>query len=167
MAPRSKRVTPLGQALRNARLTLGLTQVELGRRVYVSSRTVCRWENGVAPSEAEATRILQICDGVPDEIHDDLAVALGFQLVEPAPPPPPPPTIVVVPAPSEQLALPAPPSVPLVDARAALDAVLLANAERRDVLPRHLRAFAVELLVAADRLGLSAKDAADLVARQG
>jgi hypothetical protein len=35
---------------------------------------------------------------------------------------------------------------------------------RRDVLPRHLRAFGVELLHGVARLGLGAKEAAELVA---
>jgi len=42
--------------------------------------------------------------------------------------------------------------------------VIYGVAEERDVLPRHLRAFAAELLLAVARAGLSPKDAAALVA---
>ncbi len=55
----------------------------------------------------------------------------------------------------------APPSV--ADRRAFFDAVLLAFAEERDVLPRHLRAFAVQLFRGGARLGVSMDEAARLV----
>jgi hypothetical protein len=38
--------------------------------------------------------------------------------------------------------------------------VVYAASEERDVLSRHLRAFGVELLLAVERTGLSAKEAA-------
>jgi hypothetical protein len=52
-----------------------------------------------------------------------------------------------------------------MEPRAAFDALVLEFAETRDLLPRHLREFAKELLLAADRMGLSPAQAAGFVQR--
>ncbi len=147
MAPERKRITPLGSALRAARDALSLNQKTFGAMLLVSARTLSRWENGRQPTSAEAERILDRCDNVPDGVFESLADALGIELpAEPVP------------------VLPAPPRVPEVDLRAALDAIVYGASEERDVLPRHLRAFGVELLQGAARLGLSVSEAAQLIA---
>jgi transcriptional regulator with XRE-family HTH domain len=161
MAPPRKRITNLGDALRAAREAVHFGQVDLARRVSVSSRLVSRWENGARPTPAQAERIFAALENAPGELLLALADALGIEIAtEEATP-------AAAPLPAAPLAPPAPPPAPRPSAaehRASFDAIIYAAAERRDVLPRHLRAFGVELLQGADRLGLSAKEAALLVA---
>jgi transcriptional regulator with XRE-family HTH domain len=158
MAPRRKRNTVVGQCLRAAREALHLGQRDLAAHVFVSARTVSRWENGEAPNEEQGARILALLRGRAPAQHDALGAALGYEMVEPAPvaPAPLPPAAPAV--------APAPPERTELELRASLDAIVYAASEERDVLPRHLRAFGVELLQGVARLGLSAKDAAELVA---
>jgi transcriptional regulator with XRE-family HTH domain len=151
MAPPRKRMTPLGDLLRQGREALSLTQDELARRVFVSRRQISRWENGVYPTDDAHLKLFNALSAGPEALVDALGDALDLVLVEPAvapaPPSPPPP--------------PAPASAEL---RASLDAIILSVAEERDLLPRHLREFAVAILEGVDRLGLSAREAALLVA---
>jgi transcriptional regulator with XRE-family HTH domain len=164
-----KRITPLGEVLRAARRAFYWNQEALGKRVYVSSRTVSRWENGVADiDEGAAARLFDAFRNAPKPIVEALAYHLGMELeeeeVEPAPAPPPAqPAAPVGPrAVAEMARAPARPAAD--EARATLDAIVYAVAEERDLVPRHLRAFAVELLRGVDKLGLDAKEAAVLVA---
>jgi len=152
MAPERKRTTRLGAALRAARDALSLNQKAFGAMLSVSARTLSRWENGRQPTSDEAERILDRCEAVPDNVFLALADALGVESP-------------VVAAAAPVVATPvAPPRSPEVELRAALDAIVYAASEERDVLPRHLRAFGVELLQGAARLGLSVSEAARLVA---
>jgi transcriptional regulator with XRE-family HTH domain len=150
MAPPRSRISNLGECLRAAREALHFDQSDLARRVFVSSRVVSRWENGGRPSPDQAVRIYKVLGSAPGPVLVRLIDALGLEVPSPAP---------VAPA------VPPPPQPPTAaDLRASLDAIILAAAEHRDVLPRHLRAFAVELLKGVDRLGIGAKEAALLVA---
>ncbi len=155
MAPPRKRHTPLGQLLRSLRTALAVDQKGFASLLYVSDRVISRWENGLRPTAKQGRRILQHAERAAPHLHDALAEALGFKLVEEHEPEAPAPAVVVphAPQPSSEAAL-----------RAALDAVLLAACEERDLLPRHARAFAVALLRAVDRLGVAPKRAADIVA---
>jgi transcriptional regulator with XRE-family HTH domain len=186
MAPRRKRITKLGQHLRATREALSVDQKTFAAMNCVSERTLQRWENGYPPTAEQADRLLAACDQAPAELYNSLAVVLGIELLppeEPLPPPvvvapaaatPPPEEPAVVPATVHAaqlatptvapLAPPVPPRPSMADLRAALDAIVYAAAEERDVLPRHLRAFAVELLLGAERLGLTTSEAAHLVA---
>jgi hypothetical protein len=118
---------------------------------------VSRWENGEAPTEEQGARILALLRGRAPAQHVALGAALGYEMVDPAPVAAAPAATVVVPPPS-------PPERTVVELRASLDAIVYAASEERDMLPRHLRAFGVELLQGVARLGLSAKEAAELVA---
>jgi hypothetical protein len=95
-----------------------------------------------------------------------LADALGVELEEVVPPAAAPPPAVLAPPPPAAVVLPPAPSArpPVAQLRASFDAIILVAAEERDVLPRHLRAFAVELFRGAARLGVSLEEAAELVA---
>ena len=97
---------------------------------------------------------MDVLAAAPSTVVDELAALLGM------PSPNARPAVVAALAPPPV----APPRPTGVELRAALDAVVLAAAEEHDVLPRHLRAFGVELLLAVDRAGLGAKEAAALVA---
>jgi transcriptional regulator with XRE-family HTH domain len=180
MAPRRKRITRLGQHLRAVRQALSLDQRTLAAMVQVSARTLSRWENGVAPTPAQAMNLLDAADNVPAELYNSLAEVLGIELE-----PPDAPAVEALPL-APAVAAPAPALAPLepppalavaaepprvepprptdAELRATLDAVVYAAAEARDIPPRHLRTFAVEILQASDRLGLGAKEAAHLVA---
>lgn len=66
-------MTPLAEKLRNARVGLGLTQLEMAERlrehhgaINVTKRTVQRWEQGVVPSR-QYTRLLAAAFGVSPE----------------------------------------------------------------------------------------------------
>ncbi len=141
MPPRRGLVTDLGQCLRAARKALRIDQHELATRSFVSTRQISRWENGVHPPASNIPRLVEALSSAPAPIVQQLARALGIS-----------PSA----SPGGSMAL-----------RASFDSIILSAAERRDVLPRHLREFAVEIFVSADRLGLSARDAALLVAPVG
>lgn len=164
MAPPRKRITKLGQHLRAARASLSLDQKAFASLVHVSDRTLSRWENGARPTAAEAKRVLDACENLEPDLYNELAVALGFELEDD---PPPQASAVTAAAHAPVAVSPSPidsASRSPAELRASLDAIIYAAAEERDVLPRHLRAFGVELLQGAERLGLSAKEAAHLVA---
>jgi transcriptional regulator with XRE-family HTH domain len=189
MPPRRKRITKLGQRLRAARNALGIDQKTFAAMVFVSDRTLSRWENGSLPTADQARRIFDACEDLPVEVRDVIAEALGLEMdVEDEALPLPAQALVVtdapIVAPSEPSALTetqaavveevsapahvdalpaAPPRPPVADLRGALDAIVYAAAEERDLLPRHVRAFGVELLQGAERLGLTLAEAAHLL----
>jgi transcriptional regulator with XRE-family HTH domain len=152
MAPPRKRTTRVGELLRAGRQALSLTQDELASRVFVSTRQLSRWENGQSPSEDECIRLFNALATGPDAVVDALADALDID----------------VEIKSEEAVQRSPGQPPAArtsaERRASLDAIILTVAEERDLLPRHLREFAVALLQGVDRLGLSAREAALLVA---
>jgi DNA-binding XRE family transcriptional regulator len=183
MAPRRKLNTPLGFALRSLRGALNTDQAGLASLLYVSARTVARWENGGRPSPEQAKQLLDVAERAAPDAHDVIARLFGFEIEDrepvavapsasPATPPVPAPgrpsSVAEPPASVAAPLAPPPPAAPARatrhELRAALDAVVYAASEERDLLPRHLRAFGVELLQAIDRLGLSAKEAAELLA---
>lgn len=177
MPVKRKRVTPLGEVLRKARQQLGFDQDALGARVYVSKRTLARWESGeMAPTPEQSRRLLGAVSKAPSEVVTSLAALLGVELEEDVPDeapvvaaPSPPVAHVAAPAPVPQPA-PAPPPLPPLpqwspaDVRVALDAVVLAAADEHDVVPRKLRSFGAALLRRVGELGIPAKDAAAHVA---
>jgi transcriptional regulator with XRE-family HTH domain len=153
MAPPRKRTTRVGELLRAGREALSLTQDALASRVFVSTRQVSRWENGASPSEDERIRLFNALATGPDAVVAALADALDIDIEikgEAVQPPPSPAR--------------SPTARTSAELRASLDAIILAVAEERNLLPRHLRAFAVAILQGVDRLGLSAREAAVLVA---
>jgi transcriptional regulator with XRE-family HTH domain len=112
-------------------------QHELAERFHVSQRQISRWENGeLWPSRDTAARMLEVFASVPPEVYARVAEGLGLRKGRQG-----------------------------MEPRAAFDALVLEFAEARDLLPRHLREFAVELLLAADRMGLSPAQAAGFVQR--
>ncbi len=148
--------TRLGEVMRLARQAIACDQRAFAHRVHVSSRTVSRWETGSqAPTLAQKAAIVGALAAAPPSVVDELARLLGV---------PSPHAAVEPAAPPAATAVAAPPRPTDAEVRAALDAVVLAAAEERDVLPRHLRAFGVELLLAVDRAGVGARHAAALVA---
>ena len=161
------RVTRLGELLRAARGALVLNQAGLAKPLYVSKRTLARWENGEAtPTTAQGARLAHLlaAAGAPE----NLVLAIAEELGVPAPAVEEEEETVVNPpaAAGPTLAEPRPsPSPAQWDAehQAMLDAV----ADERDVLPRHLRAFGAQLLLAVDRAGLSPRDAAALIVSRG
>jgi len=161
MAPPRGRTSDLGEALRAARAALHFDQLDLARRIPVSSRLVSRWENGQRPTPDQAQRIFEVLSPAPGPVLLQLMDSLGIEIPEVEPPPAPSPPVAAAPQP---LPVASAPPAPVATLRASFDAIIFAAAEERDVLPRHLRAFAVELLQGADRLGVSAKEAALLVA---
>jgi transcriptional regulator with XRE-family HTH domain len=154
MAPPRRHISRLGEALRIARESIGIGQADLARRVPTSARQVSRWENGLQPTPALAARILAVFEPAPPEVYAMLGRELGIPLEEPEAAP------AVAPEPAAQAPQPPTPA----QLRAAFDAIILSFSEERDVLPRHLRAFAVELLRGAARLGVGTDEAAGLVA---
>jgi transcriptional regulator with XRE-family HTH domain len=139
--PRRRTTTRLGESLRAARKALHLRQAEFAALTFTSSRQVSRWENGQHPTVNEVPNIVAAVSSAPPAIAQAVAEGLGINVTQNAHAPPSP-------------------------LRAGFDAIILGAAERRDVLPRHLREFAVEMFEGADRLGLSARDAARLVAAE-
>ncbi|HEY2510888.1 MAG TPA: helix-turn-helix transcriptional regulator [Polyangiaceae bacterium] len=163
MAPRRKRITPLGEHLRRAREALGYDQAELAARTYVSARTVSRWENGQRPDEQQTQQIASALRGTPGAHYRAVLEALGLPPEEDEEEEQ---AEVIASANGVPPAAPQPAAPTAADYRAALDALLLAESETRDVLPRHLRGFAVALLHAVARLGLGAGAAAELIGRK-
>jgi transcriptional regulator with XRE-family HTH domain len=161
MAPPRRYVSRLGEALRIARDAIGIGQLDLARRIPTSARQVSRWENGLQPTPPDAARILAVFEQAPDEVYAMLARELGIELAEPevAPGVAPAPIVADPAGGAAQRSTP-------VQLRASFDAIILSFSEDRDVLPRHLRAFAVELLRGAARLGVSTEDAATLLAAE-
>lgn len=52
----------MGARIREARIALGITQREFGRRVGVSRVTVCRWESGAkCPDSYSCREIFRVC----------------------------------------------------------------------------------------------------------
>jgi transcriptional regulator with XRE-family HTH domain len=81
--PRRKRITKIGQRLREARITIGADQKTFAAMTFVSDRTLSRWENGgAAPSPEQAHRILEACDDAPADVYNALAELLGIELIE-------------------------------------------------------------------------------------
>jgi transcriptional regulator with XRE-family HTH domain len=172
MGTQRKRITPIGEVLREARQAVGFDQLALAGRMSVSQRTVSRWENGgQRPSAEQSEGLVEALMGAPDDVVERLARMLGVELeddendVAPAalPPAPAPPVAVVVaapPPPPAPLPAPAPPRPSATELRSSLDAVVLAGAEEHDVLPRKLRAFGVALLQRIAELGLDPNEAA-------
>jgi transcriptional regulator with XRE-family HTH domain len=146
----SKGTFRLGELLRLARHAIGSDQEAFAQRVGVSSRTVSRWETASQALTAEQRpTVVSAVAAAPREIVDELAALLGVAS----------PYARAAPVAPATRALPT-----VAELRALFDAVVFAASEERDVLPRHLRAFGVELLLAVDRAGVSARDAAALVA---
>lgn len=75
----------MGNALREARLDLRLSQEELGAKLLVCRATVTAWECGrtVPPMEQRA-RVLEAIRGGPPATYERLARAFGFHAVSPA-----------------------------------------------------------------------------------
>jgi hypothetical protein len=109
------------------------------------------------PTEEQGAQLMAFLRPRAPVHHDRLGAALGYEMVQPEP-------VAPAPLPPAAPAVAPPPVRTELELRASLDAVVYAASEERDLLPRHLRAFGVELLQSVDRLGLSAKEAAELVA---
>ena len=148
MPPRRTRDTDLGALFRNARRDLHLKQSELAELCGVSTRNISRWENGIQPKGDPARRVLQAFARLPAPQLEALATALDVSAED-----------------RDTLAsTPPSPGKNADDLRATLDAALLQFSEAHKVLPGDLRAFGKLLLDTTDRLGLSAREAATLLA---
>jgi transcriptional regulator with XRE-family HTH domain len=58
-------------SFKRARLVQGLTQIELGKKVGVSSVAVCKWERGVTTPSAK--RLKKVADVLNTTINELLA----------------------------------------------------------------------------------------------
>lgn len=58
-----------GQAIKNKREQLGMTQQDLAERLFVSRQTVCRWENGTRCPDLVMAKKISTVLGIPlDEL---------------------------------------------------------------------------------------------------
>jgi transcriptional regulator with XRE-family HTH domain len=139
--------SPLARAIRDARLSLRLTQDQLGMRLGLKGRAVYRWERGVsAPTRRHQRALLTAVQA----IDPSLAAKLQAELVSsarqaqglgpPAPAPPPP--------------VPAKPTGPV-----ALELAVFAAADELDLTPRRLRAALVKLCARLMEGGFSLESA--------
>lgn len=71
----------LGQAMRNARIAVRLTQVQLGRRMGLSGRAVYRWERGAAvPSKRHRAALVTALQAVNPQVAEWLAAIMASEL---------------------------------------------------------------------------------------
>jgi transcriptional regulator with XRE-family HTH domain len=169
-----RRITRLGELLRAVRHALSFDQAALAARVYSSSRNVSRWENGTAvPTGRQAQFLVGAVADAPESLVEELAQLLKVPSPyadddedEPTAVVPTAAGAPVAMTGEHALASPAPvtPRATLDELRAIVDGLVFSTSEERDVLPRHLRAFGVELLLAVDRAGVAAREAAAVVA---
>ena len=76
---------PMGNALREARLDLRLSQEELGAKLLVCRATVTAWECGkTVPPMEQRQHVLEAIRGGPPATYERLARAFGFHPVSPA-----------------------------------------------------------------------------------
>jgi DNA-binding XRE family transcriptional regulator len=66
---RQGRTMTFGQAIKEKREKLGLTQQELAEKLFVSRQTVCRWENGTRCPDLIMAKKISMVLGIP---MDDL-----------------------------------------------------------------------------------------------
>jgi transcriptional regulator with XRE-family HTH domain len=134
--------SPLAIAIRQARLTVRLTQQQVGTRMGLKGRAVYRWERGDSLPRrrirADLIRVIQMFS-VDAANRLQAAFAAHDALVKghvPAPPPPPPP--------------PAKPSGPV-----ALELAIFAMADELDLAPRRLRSALTRLFARVSEAGYS------------
>ena len=135
--------SPLAHAIRDARLSLRLTQDQLGMRLGLKGRAVYRWERGAsAPTKrhlrALVTAVQALDVNVAAKLQAELAsyVNKAGGIVAPVPVPPPP--------------APAKPTD-----RVALELAIFAMADELDLAPRRLRASLLRLFVRLAEGGFS------------
>lgn len=63
--------------IREARLSLGVTQADLGRLVGVTTKSVCRWESGLVRQSRTADILLRLLHA-----HPELGAETGFVVAE-------------------------------------------------------------------------------------
>jgi transcriptional regulator with XRE-family HTH domain len=126
--------SPLARAIREARVSVGLTQVELGVHMGLKGRAVSRWERGDSvPRKRFRSSLVRAIQARSAETAAVLAAAFESHaartkgIVEPPPAPAPSP--------------PARPTVPL-----ALELAIFAMADELDLAPQRLRAALMNLL---------------------
>ena len=118
----------MGDAIREARVAIGLQVLQLAALSGASRRTMTRWEYGDStPNVARRSRIVA---AVASRSYD-VAVRLAFELDVAAPPSPSPPPPETPPLPSIDVA---------AVARAALARATALSADALDVSPRRARA---------------------------
>ncbi len=75
----------MGNALREARLDLRLSQEELGEKLLVCRATITAWECGkTVPPMEQRQRVLEAIRGGPPATYERLARAFGFHPMSPA-----------------------------------------------------------------------------------
>jgi transcriptional regulator with XRE-family HTH domain len=134
--------SPLARAIRDARLSLRLTQDQLGMRLGLKGRAVYRWERGVsAPTKrhrrALVTAVQAIDANLAAKLQAELTSYVNNAKGVVVPPPPPAPA-------------PAQPTGPV-----ALELAIFAMADELDLTPRRLRASLSRLLVRLGEAGFS------------
>jgi DNA-binding XRE family transcriptional regulator len=123
------------QAIRSARVTVGLTQVELARRIGVKSRAIYRWERDAAtPVRRNRSALVTAIGILNPEAGKQLKAALYGEKKQEAP--------------SAAAFAPIAPDV-------ALDLAILSLADELDVTPRRLRAGLLRLCKQAALAGLT------------
>lgn len=117
--------SPLAQALREARLTAGLTQEELGRHLGLNGRAIYRWERDeYTPTSANTRRVLQVLAS----LHEPAAAKLHAVIASRAAP---------APVDAPPAASPAPP--PAVVPRALVEHGVFSMADELDLPARRVR----------------------------
>ena len=141
----------LSEAIRTARLKLGLTQKRLGALVQTSDRAVTRWESGQSePSRNKRRRLVVAVAELNREVANELSIGLGAAAQKP------------------EQAKPAPAAPPALSARDALALALLHAADELDQPPRRVRGALVRYLRRAKSAGLTLEGAlAELEAQAG
>lgn len=110
---RPRNLTPLANALREARIDLRLDQRAMAERLSVSPVTISAWERGrYVPSLDQGKRAIYALRDAPEAVRARIAVACGFprpgELLEKlAPPPAHPVAADVLRAVADELDLPA------------------------------------------------------------
>jgi transcriptional regulator with XRE-family HTH domain len=134
--------SPLAQAIRDARLTVRLTQQQLGARIGLKGRAIYRWERD---------------DSAPRRRHRRALVTM-IQALDPAAAS----TLQAVFESHERkrkgvvVAAPAPPPAPAQPTGAvALELAIFALADELDLAPRRLRAALVKLFARLTEAGFS------------
>jgi transcriptional regulator with XRE-family HTH domain len=140
----------LSQAIRTARLKLGLTQKRLGALVQTSDRAVTRWESAQSePSRNKRRRLVAAIAEINREVAKELSIGLGAAQ-----------------EPEQAKAVAAAP--PALSARDALALALLHAADELDQPPRRVRGALVRYLRRAKSAGLTLEGAlAELEAQAG
>jgi transcriptional regulator with XRE-family HTH domain len=134
--------SPLAQAIRDARLTLRLTQEQLGKRLGLKGRAIYRWErDDSAPRRYHRRQLVTAIEAIDPGVATTLRAAIESHERNPRG------IVVVAPPPAPAPAQPT--------GAVALELAIFAMADELDLPPRRLRAALVKLLARLAEAGFS------------